>query len=147
MNKDCNELCMDIKECRKELNGNQGIGGNQDELHFENLRKNLDHLLIQDDMYWRQRAKTHWYRDGDLNTKFFFHVAATSRKKVNKILSLEKDDGVRIYDNARMSSIAKNYFEELFEEKESSHNSVIDTLSQIINTEDNEYLTAPFQIE
>jgi hypothetical protein len=44
-------------------------------------------LLVQEDAYWRQRAKTHWLWDGDLNTKFF-HAAATSRKKVNRISSL-----------------------------------------------------------
>jgi len=49
-------------------------------------------------MYWRQRAKTHWYRDGYLNTKFF-HAVATYIKKVNKILSLETNEGIRITDD------------------------------------------------
>jgi hypothetical protein len=53
----CNKLRIDIEVCRKELNRSRGVGGIQDELHFETLRKKLDHLLIQDDMYWRQRPK------------------------------------------------------------------------------------------
>ncbi|PNX58070.1 hypothetical protein L195_g059008, partial [Trifolium pratense] len=37
--------------------------------HFNEIRKKLDLLLIKDDIFWRQRAKTFWYRDGDLNTR------------------------------------------------------------------------------
>ncbi|XP_024642261.2 uncharacterized protein [Medicago truncatula] len=42
---------------------------------------------------------------------------ATSRKKVNKILSLETDEGIRVTDDTGMRSIARNYFENLFEEE------------------------------
>jgi len=35
---------------------------------------------MQDDAYWRQRAKTFWYKDGDRNTKNF-HASTTARKK------------------------------------------------------------------
>ena len=50
----------------------------------------MTQLLIQEDAFWRQRAKVHWLRDGDLNTKFF-HAAASSRRKVNKITSLVEE--------------------------------------------------------
>lgn len=36
-------------------------------------------VLIREDTYWRQRAKTYWLREGDLNTQFF-HWSATSQK-------------------------------------------------------------------
>lgn len=61
------------------------------------LRKRMQRLLSQDDAYWRQRAKTHWYRDGDRNTKFF-HASTTARKKVNRIISLDDDAGNKISD-------------------------------------------------
>lgn len=76
----CNKLQIDIEKCRNQPSRSCGINGIQDEAQFDNLRKKLNHLLVQDDMYWRQRPKTHWFRDRDLNTKFF-HAAATSRKK------------------------------------------------------------------
>jgi len=57
----------------------------------------MTQLMIHEDNYWRQRVKTHWYRDGDLNTKFF-QASATSRKKVSKILALENDVGHRVMD-------------------------------------------------
>lgn len=64
-------------------------------------------------MYWRKTAKSHEYKDGDLN-KNLFPAMTTSRKKVNQILSLENVAGVHITDDIGMRSIKNNYFEELF---------------------------------
>jgi hypothetical protein len=50
-------------------------------------------LLNQEDLFWRQRAKTFWYKDGDLNTKVF-HTATTVRKKVNQIEVLTDNNNV-----------------------------------------------------
>jgi len=54
------------------------------------LRKKMQRLLAHDDAYWRQCAKSHWYRNGDRNT-IFFHASVTTRKKVNHIISLDND--------------------------------------------------------
>jgi hypothetical protein len=140
----CNKLRIDIEDCRKELNRCRGNAGVENEIHFEALRKKMTQLLVQDDMYWRQRAKTYWYREGDLNTKYF-HAAATSRKKVNAISFLENDDGIRISDDVGMRNVAKQYFEELFEEKISTTAPVINVLNRVISADDIRKLTAPFQ--
>lgn len=47
-------------------------------------------LLLQEETYWKQRAKLFWLEEGDANTKFF-HATTTSRKKTNHISYLEKD--------------------------------------------------------
>jgi len=60
--------------------------------------------------------KTHWYREGDRNTKFF-HAFATVKKKVNHILCLEDDSGNKVSDNKGMCDIAKHYFLDLFKKK------------------------------
>jgi len=39
-------------------------------------------------IFFGDKSKIFWYKDGDLNTKYF-HASATARKKVNKIISLE----------------------------------------------------------
>lgn len=55
----CNKLRVDIDNCRKQLDRNRSTTGIRDEIQFDNLRHKLNHLLVQEDMYWRQRAKTH----------------------------------------------------------------------------------------
>lgn len=75
------------------------------------LRVALCSLLIQEDAFWRQRAKTHWLRDGDLNTKFF-HVAASSRRKVNIITSLIDSNNILVKDEEKLV-VAKDNFSNL----------------------------------
>lgn len=53
--------------------------------------------LLSEDVYWRQRAKIHWLTDGDMNTRFF-HLSATTRNVVKKILNLSHDGGKIVKD-------------------------------------------------
>ncbi|XP_042944707.1 uncharacterized protein LOC122278595 [Carya illinoinensis] len=47
---------------------------------IKSLQKELEKLLEQKDMKWRQRAKQNWFQLGDRNTRFF-HSCATQRQK------------------------------------------------------------------
>lgn len=98
-------------------------------------------LVVQEDSFRRQWAKTFWLKNGDLNTRFF-HASATARSKVNRIKSLQDDGGMITNDPAQIKSIAKNYFADLFMHRQGSYGSVLDALSPCISTEDNE--TRPF---
>ncbi|KAJ9562241.1 hypothetical protein OSB04_007401 [Centaurea solstitialis] len=46
----------------------------------------------------RQRAKVHWLKDGDANTKFF-HNVVRERRHLNQVRSVCKVDGVFVYDD------------------------------------------------
>lgn len=114
--------------------------------YFNALKKRLSSLLIQDDIFWRQRAKTFWYKDGDLNTKFF-HAAATTRRKMNRIDFLTDDNGVEHRSLEDMTIIVRDYFSTLFQKHASSREAVLNALSATVTVEDNNQLTAPFTIE
>jgi hypothetical protein len=81
-----------------------------------------------------------------LNTKFF-HAYATSRKKLNRILSLENDAGIRVTDKQGLCQIAKGYFEEIFLENQSNRAPMLAAMDNVVLVEDNDFLTAPFQVE
>ena len=106
----------------------------------------MNRLLLQDDAYWRQRAKTHWYKDGDRNTKFF-HASASARKKVNRIISLVDDNGMLATDTDSLRHVAKDYFVNLFQKKNSVMNPVLDVIQHSVTHEDNDFLTANFSKE
>jgi len=91
-------------------------------------------------------VKSHWYCDGDLNTKFF-HASTTSRKKINRIHSLENDVVVRVTDGHGLCQLAKGYFEELFLESNSDCAPVLEAIENVVSEEDNVCLTAPFQVQ
>jgi len=103
----------------------------------------MQRLLSQDDAYWRQRAKAHWYKDGDRNTKFF-HASATARRKVNRISSLDDDVGNKIISEQGLQEVARSYFVNIFQQQASDFSSVIDVINPSISANDNDLLTAPF---
>ena len=51
------------------------------------VRKEINDLLDSEEIFWGQRAKAHWLREGDKNTKFF-HAKASERRKQNTILGI-----------------------------------------------------------
>ncbi|PNX90114.1 endonuclease/exonuclease/phosphatase family protein, partial [Trifolium pratense] len=142
----CHNLKKEIEDCRKKLQHARDQGSVSNANYVNALRKRMTHLLVQDDLFWRQRAKNHWYRDGDLNTRFF-HASATSRRKVNRISYLKDDSGLRTTDISGMCNLAKNYFDELFQKQASTRGPVISTIMPTIFDDDNEKLTSPFKIE
>lgn len=54
------------------------------------IKASLDEIYLEEEIYWKTRAKHKWLEEGDLNTKFF-HAIASHRKKKNRINSLEID--------------------------------------------------------
>lgn len=51
------------------------------------LRAELEHLYMDEEIYWRQRCKNQWAREGDRKTRFF-HAKASKRRKSNLITRL-----------------------------------------------------------
>ena len=51
------------------------------------VRKDINDLIDSEEIYWCQRSKAHWLREGDRNTKFF-HAQASERRKQNTILGI-----------------------------------------------------------
>ena len=87
-------------------------------------------------------TKTRWYKDGDRNTKFF-HPAASTRRNVNHIVSLEDDYDNKITDDGGMRSITKSYFINLFQKQHNISALVIDVIRTLVSSEDNISLTKP----
>ncbi|XP_019190157.1 PREDICTED: uncharacterized protein LOC109184594 [Ipomoea nil] len=59
---------------------------------FQRLEELLSRIETQEDAFWRQRAKQHWLKGADANTKFF-HRYASHRRKKNIVDKLMNDNG------------------------------------------------------
>lgn len=66
----------------------------EDPKRREELRSKLNIVLKDEESLWRTRAKQHWLREGDDNTKFF-HSIANGRRRVNEIGPIV-DEGLTI---------------------------------------------------
>lgn len=102
-------------------------------------------LLVQEETFWRQRAKAYWLKDGDQNTKYlYFHAHASARKRLNEIQHLENDEHVLVDDHTGMCSIARKYFDGLFEASTGQDDLVLDAVSSCVTDDDNFSLMALF---
>jgi hypothetical protein len=67
-----------IKHAKKALELCRRRSLSQDSItRKEGLKYKLERLEEQRELYWRQRAKVHWLKNGDRNTKFFISVLQT----------------------------------------------------------------------
>ena len=59
---------------------------------IKGLENQIDNLLTDDEVYWKQRSKANWLLAGDKNTKIF-HAKASARKQKNKIWGVLDEEG------------------------------------------------------
>jgi hypothetical protein len=113
---------------------------------YQEAREKLSKVLKQEEEYWKQRSKTHWLRDGDSNTKFF-HAMASSRRRRNHITKLSNNEGDLVHDQSGICNIAKEYFDNLFQQGDNDDEEVTSLMGGRVTNEDNQSLTRDFHIE
>ncbi|XP_019166974.1 PREDICTED: uncharacterized protein LOC109162747 [Ipomoea nil] len=79
---------------------------------YQQIENSLKRIEAQEDVFWRQRAKQHWLRGADANTKFY-HRYASARRKKNFISSIKCDAGNWV-EGDDMHSTILNYFDNIF---------------------------------
>lgn len=82
-----------------------------------NLNKKLikehNYLLKVEEDFWKLRSRVIWLNDGDANTRFF-HTTTLNRRRRNKIIVLQKEEGDWTYDPQEIQNITFTYFKNLF---------------------------------
>lgn len=71
------------------------LKGRRDDASIETVKvekKRLTETYAQQEVFWRQRSKQLWLREGDQNSKLF-HAASKNRRKTNKITTLKDVNG------------------------------------------------------
>ena len=80
---------------------------------IRNLRRELNELLEYEELYWGQRTKAHWLKEGDRNTKFF-HTHASEKRKQNTILGVWDAHGRWCVEKETIARAAMDYFENIY---------------------------------
>lgn len=79
----------------------------------EELLKERDIFLEQEEMVWFQKSREKWIPLGDRNTRFF-HTSTIIRRRKNRIEMLRKGDGSWTAGGSEMESLAIAYFKRLY---------------------------------
>jgi len=96
--------------------------------------------------FGNKRPKTFWYREGNLNTKFF-HAATTSRRKVNRIKDIENSHGTVCRNEEELQVIVRDNFSHMFTKLPSNRVAVISKVPTATTEEDNYSLTTAFTLD
>ena len=67
-----------------------------------------------EEMFWKQKSRVFWLREGDINTNFFYTLTK-QRKAMNKITQLLDTNGNIVEDEEGLIAIATSYFRLIFE--------------------------------
>ena len=118
-----------VAEKRRILSQLQGDGAAVDWNQVRLVENELDELLQFEEMYWQQRSRVSWLKEGDLNTKFF-HAKASARKTRNRLSGLFNSNGVWVTGEENMVGVIQNYFDNLFASSSPSNAQV----GRVINT-------------
>lgn len=109
---------------------------------LEAKERELENLLEDDKIYWKQRAREEWLQWGDRNTKWF-HLKASTRQKTNKIHGLTDELGNWVEEDVKMERLATNYFQNLFQSSSpqlEAINFIVDSISASITEDQNSKL-------
>lgn len=107
------------------------------------LKKEVEELYNQMEIYWKQRSRALWLNHGDRNTKFF-HRTATVRRNKNRIISLIDERGYEVRSSYDIAGMVKRYFGQMFKAKVYEWSHVVSFIQENVTVDMNARLTAPF---
>ena len=64
-------------------------------------------------MYWEQKSRDQWHKDGDRNTKFH-HATTKKRRAQNRIISIKDKHERLVESEIEVENVAVQYFRDLF---------------------------------
>ncbi|KAJ8751119.1 hypothetical protein K2173_016300 [Erythroxylum novogranatense] len=76
------------------------------------LQAELEEILDNEEILWRQKSRCEWLADGDRNTKYY-HSRTMARRRRNKINGVKLQDNSWCYDDAMLKQEAIDFFNNL----------------------------------
>lgn len=80
---------------------------------FTEARNRYNELLHSHEVFWKQRAKSFWLKEGDMNTRYF-HASASAQKRQNSFGNLLNDHREWCSNFDEVDVLIVEYFKNLF---------------------------------
>ncbi|KAL9431946.1 hypothetical protein AB3S75_027035 [Citrus x aurantiifolia] len=109
----------------------------------------IERLLLDEEVYWKQRSRIDWVKEGDKNRKFF-HLKASSRKRNNRIWGIINWQEELMEDREEIERAFGEYFEDLFATSSPAKMQIevaLEGLKPKVDSEINNHLDKPFTEE
>lgn len=116
-----NRLLARLNRIQKRL-GNQGSRGL---IKLErSLRKQLDEVLEQEELFWYQKSRENWIKSGDRNTKFY-HAASKVHQAKNRQQNLWDPATKETISNEDSEKLILDHFKKIFTSEDTDKNTEI----------------------
>lgn len=79
----------------------------------ETLVKELEEVLLQEEIFWFQKSREKLMALGDINTKYF-HTSTIIRRRRNRIEMLKDDAGAWITNAQDLENVVVEYYNRLY---------------------------------
>jgi hypothetical protein len=137
---------QEILEYGEEMERLRGSHDPNNSGRYKEVQEKHARLLVQEEEYWRQSAKMHLLKEGDMNTKFF-HMSASSRQRAKRIEKLVNVENSTVTTQPELCKVALNYFNNLFKANSTVQEPILELVTPKITQEENDRLLLPITKE
>eukprot|EP00253_Pinus_taeda_P008493 PITA_08493 len=81
----------------------------------ESLQQEWENRCLQEEIFWRQKSRVQWIKEGQRNTKFF-HRSTIAHKNNNIIVKITNQYGIERHTHEDMEKFLLQYFQKIAEE-------------------------------
>ncbi|XP_060961808.1 uncharacterized protein LOC133032015 [Cannabis sativa] len=113
---------------------------------FSEEKKKLANIFHQKEVYWRQRSKQLWLKDGDRNSKYF-QAFAIKRRNSNTIQKLKDDQGNWTDWNNGLHQVIFYYYSNIFQASLLDWHEIVDCITPFIAQLQNISLMEPVTMD
>nr|XP_027090317.1 uncharacterized protein LOC113711350 [Coffea arabica] len=124
------ELKGQLKALREQEEWDKGTAAN--------LKLQLSKAYKDEELYWSQKSRSRWLKEGDKNTAYF-HLSVMAKRKRNRINMLQKANGEWCRGEQEVEEELSKHYQELFTSTEPSEfdevlQGIPRTISHLMNT-------------
>ncbi|XP_071905833.1 uncharacterized protein [Coffea arabica] len=128
------EKLLEIKE-----SSGEGIRG-----QIAELKLKLSKAYKEEELYWSQKARCRWLKEGDKNTAYF-HASVMATRKRNKITILQRDNGNWCSIDQEVKEEICSYYQQMLTTKNTEEVEVPQDVPNTISRQMNERLIQPVE--
>eukprot|EP00253_Pinus_taeda_P025366 PITA_25366 len=114
------------------------------------LQEDWENRCLQEEIFWRQKSRIQWIKEGERNTKFF-HKTTIDNRAHNRIIKIKDSQGIELVSHSDMESVLVQHFcntaKEPLEDRSEFIENFTQYIPQMVTREEKHNLNRPISEE
>ncbi|XP_043725765.1 uncharacterized protein LOC122672341 [Telopea speciosissima] len=104
---------------------------------LKNARTNLHDVLLQEEIFWKQKSRVRWLKKGERNT-IFFHTAINVQRCIGRVEKIRDANGEWIQGTENIALEVARFFADAFSSQGVTQDAdLLDFIPRVVTDEDN----------